>query len=654
MIWLQGIVVRLDVGPLRTLFGAIYALGVRLVLRSLARAPAIHSVYGCGSFFEGGCLHGHSDVDLIIVLQPEVKRTHGDHGDVIRRYERIRRFFPFLGRWDEKAGSLIFLEELETGLPLLESFLVRWKQGRLVRLHGPAPPFPAPTGAPTSAEVVSELNTLVQVAACTRGEQTERLLFWRRLFGKLRDLTRAVGVEEALPAETEDVLLNGDDRQSFFLPVDPTATFELFLRSATLALEALGKRDARVRIDVLAAASDQTDEPARFPERLRSLVFASGVEEAGLRALHSLPLGLRFGLAYFPLDEPMPVVELSGSVLVGLRRLTRALAVHGEEDDALLAVGGGFAFVISRQPAYVELVPLDSLAFADVHARLRGQASCEMPASIHAQERERAECQLRAMRCNYERHEGWIPKAPFPCVYREEDGAVVDEAIELLRRHAVLRAGLRFHSGRALLAWWRERQPGCAAFFDAVEESRAYAHGRRGERPAANALYPALHGFMRQALSDAESIRVAPLEQHLPITVAIVTRNRASDLRHALHSIAAQSRPPDEVLVVDNGSSDHTAELVEGFSDRLPLRYLFLAEPGIPGARNLALEEAAGEIVAFTDDDAACDPHWLRSVERAFLRADNVGLVGGWVQHWPAERPTLVDAYYEVFHSHKS
>ena len=193
MTWLQGIVVRLDVGPLRRLFGAIYALGVRWVVRSLARSPSVHSVYGCGSFFEGRCLHGHSDVDLIIVLQPDVKRTHGDHGEVLRRYRRIQRLFPFLGSWDEKAGSLIFLEEMETGMPLPESFQVRWKQGRLTRLHGPPPPFPEPTGDPTPGEVVSELDTLLRLALCTRPAQTEPLLFWRRLLGKLRDLAREAG-----------------------------------------------------------------------------------------------------------------------------------------------------------------------------------------------------------------------------------------------------------------------------------------------------------------------------------------------------------------------------------------------------------------------------------------------------------------------------
>jgi hypothetical protein len=41
-------------------------------------------------------------------------------------------------------------------------------------------------------------------------------------------------------------------------------------------------------------------------------------------------------------------------------------------------------------------------------------------------------------------------------------------------------------------------------------------------------------------------------------------------------------------------------------------------------------------------------------VERGFLRADNVGVVGGWVEHWPAERPTMLDTYYQIFHSNKT
>jgi glycosyltransferase involved in cell wall biosynthesis len=113
-------------------------------------------------------------------------------------------------------------------------------------------------------------------------------------------------------------------------------------------------------------------------------------------------------------------------------------------------------------------------------------------------------------------------------------------------------------------------------------------------------------------------------------------------------------RPPDEVLVVDNGSTDQTHAVLERYRERLPIRCKVLPEASIPRARNLVIEEAAHDIVSFIDDDCISEPQWLAAVERGFLRADNIGIVGGWVHHEPAKRPSAVDNYYRVFHHTKS
>ena len=84
--------------------------------------------------------------------------------------------------------------------------------------------------------------------------------------------------------------------------------------------------------------------------------------------------------------------------------------------------------------------------------------------------------------------------------------------------------------------------------------------------------------------------------------------------------------------------------------NKLPISYYFLPEASIPRARNLVLEKAKNEIIAFTDDDCIVDPGWLDAVERGFLRADNIGMVGGWVKHEPAPQPSMIDTYYSLFH----
>ena len=166
----------------------------------------------------------------------------------------------------------------------------------------------------------------------------------------------------------------------------------------------------------------------------------------------------------------------------------------------------------------------------------------------------------------------------------------------------------------------------------------------------ANNIYHCLHQFMSQALTDADTIAVDPPHRHLGITVGVITRNRAGDLAEMLDSLTRQRRAPDEVLVVDNGSTDQTQAVLETFHNRLPLRCKFLERADIPGARNLVLENAEHEIVAFIDDDCISEPEWLAAIEAAFLRADNIGIVGGWITHQPAPRRSAVDSYYRLFH----
>ena len=92
-------------------------------------------------------------------------------------------------------------------------------------------------------------------------------------------------------------------------------------------------------------------------------------------------------------------------------------------------------------------------------------------------------------------------------------------------------------------------------------------------------------------------------------TVAICTRDRPEDLRKCLAGIMELSGTPYETLVVDNcPSNDQTEAVVAQFPN---VRYICEPVPGLNHARNCALREATGDIVAFIDDDAVPDPDWL-------------------------------------------
>jgi glycosyltransferase involved in cell wall biosynthesis len=88
-------------------------------------------------------------------------------------------------------------------------------------------------------------------------------------------------------------------------------------------------------------------------------------------------------------------------------------------------------------------------------------------------------------------------------------------------------------------------------------------------------------------------------------SVLIPTYNRAELLRRTLDSLVRQDLPATrfEVLVIDDGSSDHTAELARSYSDRLALRYFFQPDEGwrVAQARNVGLAHAAGAVCVMVD-----------------------------------------------------
>lgn len=115
-------------------------------------------------------------------------------------------------------------------------------------------------------------------------------------------------------------------------------------------------------------------------------------------------------------------------------------------------------------------------------------------------------------------------------------------------------------------------------------------------------------------------------------SVVICTRNRAASLARTLASLA-EMRAPDgvawQVVVVDNGSSDHTRAVVEGFGDRLPIRWVFEAQAGLSNARNRGVAEAEGQYLVWTDDDVVVHPDWLAVYCAAFEAFADCAVFGG-------------------------
>lgn len=121
------------------------------------------------------------------------------------------------------------------------------------------------------------------------------------------------------------------------------------------------------------------------------------------------------------------------------------------------------------------------------------------------------------------------------------------------------------------------------------------------------------------------------------LTVAICTWNRCQLLRKTLQQMTKLEVPDGiewELLIVDNNSSDATAQVIAEFRDRLPLRSVFEAVPGTSHARNRAVREAAGEYIVWTDDDVLVGEDWLAAYVAAFRRWPTAAVFGGPIEPW--------------------
>jgi len=100
------------------------------------------------------------------------------------------------------------------------------------------------------------------------------------------------------------------------------------------------------------------------------------------------------------------------------------------------------------------------------------------------------------------------------------------------------------------------------------------------------------------------------------ITLIATVLNEARGIEALLDSMRAQTRQPDEIVVVDGGSRDATMDILRQYSSELPLRIIEAPGANISQGRNRAIEAARGELIASTDAGVRLDPAWLNELAR--------------------------------------
>jgi len=139
---------------------------------------------------------------------------------------------------------------------------------------------------------------------------------------------------------------------------------------------------------------------------------------------------------------------------------------------------------------------------------------------------------------------------------------------------------------------------------------------------------------------------------NIQISAIICTLNRSAYLKKAIQSLIDQTLPKEqyEIIVVDNGSTDNTKTIVEGFKYFKNLHYIYEPIIGLSQARNTGWQNAQGKYVTYLDDDAIACPEWLARIVKAFGTVrPRPGSVGGKIEPiWEVERPAWLSKQLEL------
>jgi GT2 family glycosyltransferase len=138
------------------------------------------------------------------------------------------------------------------------------------------------------------------------------------------------------------------------------------------------------------------------------------------------------------------------------------------------------------------------------------------------------------------------------------------------------------------------------------------------------------------AVTSAFSQSPPPTGSSSPkVSVIVCSYNGSRTLEECLRGVGHLDYPNYEVIVVDDGSTDSTAEIAQ----RFPVRLVRTVNNGLSNARNVGLDSATGEIVAYLDDDAYPDPQWLQYLVASFGNSGHAGIGGPNIPP-PTDSPT--------------
>ena len=214
-----------------------------------------------------------------------------------------------------------------------------------------------------------------------------------------------------------------------------------------------------------------------------------------------------------------------------------------------------------------------------------------------------------------------------------------EEQREMLSWHveSVVRCGL---AGTVLYAWTDEWYTGGMDITD-------WAFGLVTRERQPKLAYHALKEKWGGVDGDEHVTRRVRLPSYPKVSVIVCSYNGAQTLEACLESLLKVDYPDYEIVLVDDGSTDRTPEIIERFRHEPKLVPVRQKNMGLSYARNVGAHTAKGEVLAYTDGDCMADPDWLYYLVGTLLSGNYAGVGGpnvsppaaNWVQACVAAAP---------------
>lgn len=131
----------------------------------------------------------------------------------------------------------------------------------------------------------------------------------------------------------------------------------------------------------------------------------------------------------------------------------------------------------------------------------------------------------------------------------------------------------------------------------------------------------------------------------MKISVIVPAYNAEKYIGQCIKALLNQSyrREDYEVIVVDDGSTDKTADIIKDY----PLRYIYQKNQGPAAARNNGVKEAKGDIILFTDSDCIATPNWIEEMVRPFKSSDIAAVKGAYLTNQKGVIARLAQVEFE-------